>query len=276
MTSIREAMLRTAPPWLQDGDGARLLFTMGTMLDADLEWTRHGIKARFPSYGTDDALAACGRARGPILRGAFEDAETYAGRLRRWLDEWPAAGNPFAIMRQLQAYLAPHEVTFRIVNNGGSWYTLNPDGSREYVLNQANWDWDSETREPEVVSFWSRFWVIIYPPSTLWERLPDWGDPTLWGGAWGTDGYTWGSTATPEQVASVRQIVSQWKDAKSRCMNIIVSFDPALFDPLDATPPNPDGWWQNATRVVGGVRQFTRSRDAIYWSGTGGPVYDGI
>ena len=267
--SIRQAMLETAPPWLQDGDGAKLLYAMGAMLDADVEWTRIGIQARFPSYETDDVLAEIGRER-RIIRGAFEDAPTYAARLRRWLDDWKLAGNPFAILRQIKAYLDPYVVPMRIVNNGGSWYTLNPDGSREYEIANANWDWDAQPAQ------WSRFWVILYPPAELWTRLPDVGDPALWGGAIGTDGYTVGSTATPDHVASIRQIVDQWKDAKSLCVNVIVSFDSALFAPGDTMPPNPDGTWGNSSKVVGGVRMKARSTDAIYWRGTGGSVYDGL
>lgn len=275
---IREAMLHTAPPWLADGEGARLLFTIGTMLDADVTWTEHGMRARWPSYKTDDVLSALGRDR-VIIRGAFEDADTYAERLTRWLDDWIYAGNPFAILRQLRAYLAPFEVPMRIVNNAGSWYTLNPDGSREFVLGLGNWTWDLFTYDefPFILPpLWSRFWVILYPPAALWTRLPDIGDPDLWDGAIGNPGFTIGSTAKPEHVASIRQIVSTWKDEKSQCVSIVVSFDPSLFEPGDTTPPNPDGWYGNASRVVAGVRIPTRSSDAIYWPGTGGPVYSGL
>lgn len=262
MTSIREGIIAQAPPCLSDDEGAKVLFTMGAMLDAELEYTAHGIRARFPDYGSEDTLAAIGRDR-QVIRGAFESGPTYGGRCRQWLANWALAGNPFAILAELRAYLAPYELRMRIVNRYGCWYTINPDGTREYVLNQSNWEWDALPEE----SGWARFWVILYPPATLWTRLPDFGDPALWGGAFGNPGYTWGSTARPEHVRTVRQIVDQRKDEKSACSHIIVSFDPALFAPGDAIPPNPSATWGNYSTVVGGVRQFTRSHDAIYWPG---------
>ncbi len=260
MASIREMMLATAPPWLQDEEGARLLFTLGTMLDGTFEWTRIGIQARFPSYLSAEVLTQIGRDR-VLFRGAFESDETYADRLRGWLDAWLFAGNPFTILEQLRAYLSPHEFVMRIVNNGGSWYTLEADGSRTYQIANANWDWDAQS------TYWSRFWVIMYPPTDLWDRLPDVGDPTLWGGAIGNPGYTIGSTALPQQVADVRSIVNTFKDAKSRHMHTIVCFDSLLFDPGDTMPPNPDGTWGNSSKVVAGTRSIARSQDAIYWPG---------
>ena len=269
---FRESMLATAPPWLAVGDGARLLDTMGAMIDAHVDWTRHGLRARWPSYGTADSQAAIGRDR-RIIRGFAESSDAYAARLRGWLDSWLLAGNPFEILRQIKGYLSPFELRARIVNNGGSWYTIQADGSREFVLGAANWDWDSETLAG---NNWSRFWVILYPPTTLFDRLPNLDDPALWGGALNTPGYTIGSTATPEQVASIRQIVNDWKDEKSRCQSIIVSFDDALFDPADAGAPNPEGWYGNASRVISGVRTATRSGDAIYWPGSVGSPYEGL
>lgn len=260
MASTREMMLATAPPWLQDDDGARLLYLLGTMIDAQIEWTRIGIQARFPRYLSADVLAEIGRDRS-IMRGAFETDEGYAQRLREWLDTWLFAGNPFCILRQLRAYVYPFEFKMRIVNNGGSWYTLNADGSIEYQIANANWDWDAQA------SYWSRFWVIMYPPPELWDRLPDVGDPDLWGNSIGNLGYTIGSTATPQQVSDVRTLVNIFKDTKSKHMFTVVSFDSGLFDPSDTAPPNPDGTWGNGSKVVAGTRSISRSLDAIYWPG---------
>ncbi len=265
MASIQEAMLAEAPPWLKEGDGAKFLMVMGTMLQAQVEWTKQGMRARYPSYLTDDALAAIGRDR-QIVRGAFEPSESYAERLRRWLDDWLLAGNPFAILRQLRAYLLPFEVPMRIVNHAGCWYTLNPDGSAEWLLKQGNWDWDSNKDWGETTP-WSRFWVILYPPAELWTQSLEWDDPDETE-LWGETEYTWGSNATVDQVTSVRRIVSMFKDEKSRCENIIVSFDADLFEPTDPVgAPNPDGNWHNWSVNVGGVQVPARNPNAIYWEG---------
>lgn len=273
-TSFREALVNDATPPLAEGEGRAILEVVGTMLDADVDLNRHGMAARLPSYGTDDSLAAIGRDR-QIVRGFAEDAETYGLRLTRWLEAHERAGSPWEIMRQLQAYLTPHEVRVRIVNHRGNWYTRDADGTQTATLGASNWNWDSETYPPGPDP-WSRFWVILYPPTELWAPLPPLDDPSLWGGALDLPGYTIGSTATPEQVASVRKIVGDWRDEKSQCVGIIVSFDAALFDPEDAQPPNPDGWHGNASRVIAGVRTPTRSSDAIYWPGSVGSPYEGL
>lgn len=267
MPSLREAMLTFAPSWLQTDDGEKLLTVIGALLDAQMEWTHNGIFARFPRYRSTDTLAEIGHDR-RIPRGAFEDNDTYAERLRRWLDLWLYAGNPFAILGMIQAYLAPYEVPMRLVNDRGSWYTLLPDGTREWLLAEGNWDWSSLSSNHPTPS-WSRFWVILYPPHELWSRGPLVDDAELWDGAVDSPGYTIGTTAKPEQVASILQIIKLFKDAKSRCQNVIISFDPDAFAPTDTAPPNPDGWWGNASRVVSGERVPTRLEDAEYWYGTG-------
>jgi hypothetical protein len=271
---FREAMLANAPPFLTVDDGAKLLDVMGAMLDAHVDWTRHGIRARWPSYGSDDTLAAIGRDR-RILRGFAESAEAYAERLRGWLDAWSRAGNPFEILRQLKGYLTPHAFDAHVVNHHGSWYTSLADGTLEWTLNASNWDWDSETY-PSGPEPWCRFWVVLNPPAELWTRLPALDDPALWDGAVDSPGFTVGSTATPEQVAAVRRIVGEWKDEKSVCQNIIVCFEPGVFTPGETNPPNPNGWYGNASRVISGVRTATRSPDAIYWPGSVGSPYQGL
>lgn len=263
--TFAQGILDDAPPWLKIGDGGKLLFVAGVQMDAFLDWVLNGLASRFPRYQTDEVLAAIGRDR-VIVRGAFETAEGYAERLRGWLDAWIRGGNPFGIMTQVQKYLTPYPVRVRIVNDGQSWYTLNADGSEEYALNLSNWNWDN----PDV-GVWSRFWLIIYPPAELWTAGPNLGDPDLWGGAIGNDGYTLGSTATPGHVTSIRKIVSDWKDEKSRCERIIVSFDDALFDPAGAA--DTDGLWANNSKVVSGNRVAARATNARYWRGTNVETY---
>lgn len=264
--SFRELILRMAPPWLNEEIGSRLLYAIGAQLDAMGDQLWAGMDASKPDYAAlycEEALAVIGRDR-RIYRGFDESPENYAKRLIRWLDDWPVAGSAYAIMQQLQGYLSGHEVRLRVVNSKGAWRTLNADGTREYHrAAPTNWTWDtSDSSKP------TRFWVVIYPPSTLWLPGPSWGDPALWSGAWGSSGYTIGSTATPDQVRSVRNIVSEWKDAASKCDRIVLAFDPDSFDPM-STPgaPMPDGTWgsfSNSSEPRGKARLAT----ARYWRGT--------
>jgi hypothetical protein len=232
MQTFRDAIRRAVPGWLTGYWGYRLLYAMAIQLDALGDALAYGVKLRFPNVYSPESLPLIGRDRG-ISRGFEETDAGYAARLERWLYDHRRAANPYTLMRQIQGYLAGHSVKLRIVNNAGAWYTLNADGTTEYVLG-GNWNWDGNTVQ------WSRFWLLIYPPADLWVRSGTWGDGSLWGEG------TWGSTATVEQVESIRGIVAEWQAPHARCVNIILVFDAAAFDPTDAAPPLPDGTWARA------------------------------
>lgn len=269
--TLRQTLRRYLPQWLLDriGKTAAYSFLYGPalVLDAIMAFAIEGFAARLPGVGTPTALPLIGRDR-QIRRGFAESEASYAVRLREWRSPGhKIRGSPLSVMQQLRGYLTPHNPMIRVVNRAGAWHTLDAAGEYSYVAPQSprNWDWDAQT----IAEAWSEFWVIIYPPLGLWTRGPTWGDPTLWGGAWGTPGYTWGSTATPDQVADVRAIVRDWQAQGSRCVNVIIAFDYQSFDPnAPAGAPLPDGTW--GLPGVGGIgtNTFSRLDTAIYWDGT--------
>jgi hypothetical protein len=65
--------------------------------------------------------------------------------------------------------------------------------------------------------------------------------------------WTLGSTATPEEVATVRKIVRTWKPAHMVCEYIVIVFDETEWD---SDPPSGD--WH----IPG-----NRSEAAAYWAG---------
>lgn len=258
------------PPWISRGpddtsDGARAYYGMLTMLDHQTERARQGLLCRFPDFTPDDGVALLCKDRG-IIRGFEEPREAINARLKAWWDTWKKAGSAFGLLDELAGYLSPYEVRLRTVDNSGNWYAREPDGTKSYSWDQANWDWDSATNGSHAAQ-WSRFWVIIYPlASGLWPLNPDLGDANLWGGDLsGSVNVTIGSTATPEQAATVRRIVQLRKPAGTRCVQIIVAYDDASFDPA---APEPDGAWANQGKVVGGVYVPARLGSARYWRGT--------
>lgn len=256
------------PAWLTtEGDSGLVGYSLDAVKDAFMERLRQGLLARLPqneptgqTTPADDALAAMGRDR-RIVRGLNEVAPTYAARLLRWLDDWQTAGNPFALLKQLAAYCGDGPA-FRTVDARGNWYSLAADGTPSVLVNQANWDWDSD---PSALAKWSRFWVIIYP-NGLWLPGPTYGASGI---AWGDTDRTWGSTATPEEVASVRGIVSDWKPAGTRCVNIVLAFDNTSFDPATTRDGTglPDGTWGRWSKVSGGAYVPSRLSSARYWDG---------
>jgi hypothetical protein len=252
------AFYKLAPSWLTSGAGEKVLASLMLVADDFSARAKLGLLARFPQYAPDDALPALGRDR-RILRGIGEPAAAYAERLTRALDDLPTRGNPFALLRQLRAYLQA-DCVVRTVDRRGNWFTIDANGVESTVMDAANWDWDGGAG-----SSWSRFWVIIYPEggTNPWAPAGSIGDPTLYGnGDVGNAGYTVGTTATRDQVAAVRAIIRDWKPAGTVCEWIIIAFDAATFTPAGATDPNGEwGSWGNSTGSP------IRLSSARYWEG---------
>lgn len=255
--SIRRAI---AVRWLTDDEGELVGYALGLLEDAFIMRLRLGLLARFPVTAPDDALAALGRDR-RVIRGISETRASYVERLIRWLDDRKRQGNPFALMQKLAEYTGPL-CSFRTVDVRGNWYSRAANGTESVVFDSGTWVWDEVGPSS---SRWSRFWVIIYP-NGLWTQGPlTWGDPDTQ--AWGEagPGATWGSTALADHVASIRYIVNDWKNGGTRCVNIILAFDPASFDPA---APEPDGLWEHWSKTVDGVRVPARLATARYWDGS--------
>jgi hypothetical protein len=250
------------PKWLvTDGESGLVGYSLDVVKDAFIQRLMLGLIARFPHQDASgrpapsDALAAQGRDR-RVTRGLAETGSSYAGRLLRWLDDSQSRGAPFALLQKLSEYTGPGP-SFRTVDARGNWYSRAADGTESAVLNTGNWNWDGP-----IGARWSRFWVVIYP-NGLWSEYPnDWGDAA--GANWGEGLQTWGSTATPENVQTIRSIVADWKPQGTRCVNIILAFDPASFNPAT---PEPDGLWASWSKNVAGVQVPARLSTARYWDG---------
>lgn len=267
---FRHLIARIAPPRLTRKWGERFLYSFGLVLDVVVDWGLQGMRARFPDKGPEDALPYLGRDR-KIVRGFQEPAALYRPRLRRWRIDHRKRGNPIALLEQLAGYMSGFPVRIATVTHRGTWFVRQPDGTVDIYSKAGNWDWDAALD----VEGWSRFWVVIYPLATgIWTQSPPWGDVDLFGGAWGAPGFTgtWGSSATAEQVESIRSIIREWKAGGTRCVSIIVAFDETKFDPTDpAGAPLPSGDWGRPAKIVGGTYVPTREPSAIYWDGTAGP-----
>lgn len=265
--NFRTTRRHLGPTWLLDGEGGLVGYALDLVKDAFMRRLELGHLARFPENGPNgetappDALAALGRDR-RVVRGFNEPDAAYAKRLTRWLDDRKTAGNSFALMQKVAEYLTAgtgEGIMLRTVDARGNWYTRDAMGARSHVLKTGNWNWNGQPAGQR----WARFWLIIYPPPSLWTpSLFDWGDED--GPSWGHSDGTWGSTAIAEQIVSIRALVSDWKPAHARCVNIIVAFDPASFDP---SSPEPDGLWERPWKDVDGIAYPSRLATARYWEG---------
>lgn len=260
MTSFRDAAWRMSPPRLRATKAAKMVYSfIGLPLDMITQAAEDSVRVRFPDQCPVDALPYHGRDRG-IPRGPLEAATNYRLRLLRWLEIWKGAGVGRAMLDQLAGYLSPRSTRMRIWTQVGVVYTREADGAFSVQrVARGLWNWDGQT------SLWARFWLIIDSVGGVpWNRDGTWGDGDVWGDSLSA---TWGSTATIDQVLSIRGIIDTWKPAASVCKNIIISFDAAAFATSDTSPPLPDGLWGNWSKNVGGVQVPSRDSRAIYWNG---------
>ena len=258
MKSLRDRLEDVAAaPWLRRTWLLRLLYAIATQFDACIDWAVYGLKARYPSLAPSDALPVLGRERG-IRRGFAETLTAYATRLVLWLISRKFKGNAYALMDQLAGYLAGYSVVIRVVNMNGHWWTRNADGTRtHHVEGSSNWLWDGFT------TAYSRYWVIVYPPADLWVSRT-WGGGQLWGQA----DCTWGSTATPEQIATLQAITDEWNPPHASCYGTLLALDPSSFGPTGSGTGFPDGTWYAWHKDAAGVAVENRLQTARYCDGS--------
>jgi hypothetical protein len=256
---FRTARAKVAPRWLTEGDGQLVGYSLDLVKDVFVERLRQGLLVRFPQQGPNgelapsDALVTMGRDR-RVVYGLSDTDATYAAKLKLWLDDRRRAGSAYMLMQKLAEYLGPLP-SFRTVDARGNWYSRAANGDEEALLAQENWDWSGDA----IGERWSRFWVIVYPNGLWTENTFDWGDID-----WDDTVETYGSTAPLEHVQTVRAVTADWMPAGTRCVKIIIAFDPASFDP---TAPEPDGLWEHSGKTDNGVSVPSRLSTARYWAG---------
>lgn len=259
LITFRDRLYQACPVWLRAWWGSRLLYAIGLMFDALLEWANMAVHARLASWCASnalDALAVHGRDRG-IRRGFAESATSYAARLSTWWEARKQKGSRWATMDQIAGYLSGYSVTIRTVNGNGAWCTRLPDGTREYHRSSpTNWDWDGNA------AAWSRYWVILYPPATLWTDDGAWDDPGTW-----DDGGTWDTTATPDQVATIRAIVKEWNPPHAKCAGILIALNSVDFAPDGSGAGFPAGDWGTWGHLNAGNYETVRLGTVSYWDG---------
>jgi len=236
MTPLRDQLTTLAKaPWLQKVWLYRVLYAFAIQFDALVDWAVMGIKCRFPQYALPSALGTLGRERG-IRRGLFETDAQYAARLINWVPDRKRKGSPYALMNQIAGYFTGYPVRIRIVNNRGTWYTREADGTETWHRELPyNWIWDATGG-----AYDSRYYVIIYV-----NLLPLYA--ALWGNSlnrWG-DGLLWGGNFLAGVGATLKAIVQDWNPPNAQCDWIVVAKDYTSFAP-DAPYPSagfPDSNW---------------------------------
>jgi hypothetical protein len=284
------ALLRALlPAWARDDKWPKPL---GEYADQILQAAVDAVRLGYPGVTPDDrSLALIGEER-RIPRAPNEPADSYARRLKLWLDLWSLAGTPIGLLYALQSFVFPGYPRMRIVERSSLWYTLEEGASRDLTPYQAqtvassladtryappigatqspraalwmhraspaNWDWDSIS-DPTRATHWEDYWVIIYPTS-----YPIQG--TYGGGVFYGSDTCWGLDVSPGIIATLRELLKIYQRAGSSCRAVIFAPTLADFDPTapPADPGFPDGRWSAHSKDVGGVAVPTRRMDCRY------------
>lgn len=234
--TLRDTLAQIVPRWLQGTIGARLLFSIGVQLDALLDWSADGIKARFPGHPDQgpDALSLVGSER-RIRRGPTETDAGYAARLLTWWDDHKHRGNPFALMSQFARYWDPggSSLDFHLLYESGQRFirTLgNIFGPQDGVTPLGS-PFDSN------VAQWARWWLVVEWPTGIGvDGL--WSDPGVW-----DDGGTWDTNLSVATVDDIRVVPTEWNAA--HCLGNVILLSPGsdLWDvPVGGLWSDPGVW----------------------------------
>lgn len=192
----RDFFSRISPPWLRAYWGERFTGTVALFFDLLSEAATQAIKAPWINADTSpaDALPDMG-ADANIDQAPGESLDEFRARLR---NKWTLWGE---------------SATLRFADNSMAPYGIDPDAVTVYTRNE----W--ALLNPDN---WSRFWVVI--DDTVGDgaefSLRLWDASTSWGSAG-----TWGTDATPEQVAGVLRVLCKWKSAHEIGVELVFLFD---------------------------------------------------
>lgn len=256
---FRDGLIHYLPAWLSPRpgkiNGYAFVWCMIAPLDALIEVTLQGVRAKFPQLADPSALPLIGRSRG-IPQGIGEPNSVYATRLLTWLDDWTRSGSEAIGLRMLQSYLGNHP-TVRFITRAGRYTSIAPDGT--VTATSAAWDWDSAS-SPSRADRWADMWIVVYP--TQWAVAGTVGatQDLIF------DGDAVGHAVSGAQAGDILSIVRDWVGAHIRVEAIVWSYDSSLFDPSSPSAPgNPDGTWGDWARTVGGAMVPARNPNCRYW-----------
>jgi hypothetical protein len=200
--TFRDALRKISPPWLQRGYAEKLGYAIAIQLDAFGEALDAALRSRFPNVYSAESLPLIGRER-RIRRGRNESAPTYAGRLRRWLQDHQRRGGPHAMLAQLRAYFLPLTFPMALWYPSGARYRMDASGNvtRDVVPFTPTTQWarwslalqsdDLADLTPDELAMLPREWnaahclgsvmvlqtgaeVWDYPPEQAWDESGTW------------------------------------------------------------------------------------------------------
>lgn len=281
---IRDLVKAISPPWLIGtgtvgaplpavaGIAERFMYSIAIGSDLLISKIEQAIWLRFPGYLNASSLAQLGEDR-EITRGLEESDDSYAARLRAWLDTWRRAGTAWGVLGSVYAYLPVRARTQSVLEgHGQSVWDVIPAGQAltaapvTHHVSPPNWYWDH-------LGYPQRRWLVLdhAEGATAWvQPLDAFGS----GKTWGDTSITWGLLYPLGLGDDLRTLVKQWKSAATRYPWIMILMDLSWGD-WSATYPDPttlpDPSWETWSKIDASgarpARVSSRFADARYLDG---------
>lgn len=207
--TLRDMIKRVSPPWLQGTNGYKLLYSFGSTMDMILDSGYAALKLKMPGLYDYSTLPLIGQER-KLRRGLVETDASYALRLRRW---WAAArgrGNPYEMIRQLEAYNDPG-TGISIIYRSGRRFSLTGPGQ---ILMDDLPSWNPDAT-PEL---WATYTIVLQ--TNIYHDLPP--------------------TEQTQALNDLKSMVVDLNAAHCHGKIEILSSDTELFDDLPPAPGDPD------------------------------------
>lgn len=163
---FRRQWTDVVPTWLHGAEAVRLGYVLGLMIDASLDAVLQSMRHRLPGYISLDPLALqlLGRDRG-LITGGLETTESYAVRLRSWLEAHRHRGSSRELLRQLRAIHGAEQIAVQVIARSGLRISMLENG--EYARDEVvGWSPD------DAPDHWARVWVII-GRTAVYNLIPD-------------------------------------------------------------------------------------------------------
>ncbi len=203
-TLYQDFIVLFSPGFLLKKWGKSFLQGLAKVIDIELvDRAKESVKAHIVEVAPASALATLGRERLLERYPTMTDDAYRAYLLAAW-EVWPGGGTEGGLLAAFNAALP------------GPLYS---------VVDQAD-------DPPVPFSGWNAFYVVIDAPLP-WSRW-QYGD----GHHWGDTGLTWGSTATPAEIAFLRALAKKWKGGHNHLQGFILDLAGDLVWPgtPDITP----------------------------------------
>jgi hypothetical protein len=232
--TIQRLVARVGPWFLHSRNLGRFLQAFAVVYDNSITALQQGLALSHPHRCDPSAFPVLSLDRSIRLYPTEPEASKRE-RLANWLQLHRRRGTHLGELLHSQPYFAPEKPVMRIVHQDGAaasatWWTIAADGSlSEHKAVPSNWNYDGQAYK------YSRFWVILYVPPSIFP-LAHYDDGSVYDGAAVYDGMM-------SQVArDITEMILESKAAHSRLQAYILATDPASFDPTATAVTSPEGW----------------------------------